>query len=110
MVRLKGREVWKLTNGKSLFKKESHPVLRSLGIPIYNSTLHGEGFYVSYNNSRRDYGCVTTALVTGQMEKFYILKGDHREQYAELVGKGLDECLAYFKAHLDEAHDYSDSL
>lgn len=95
---------------KELFKQESHPVLRSLGIPLFNSTLHGEGFYLSFNKSTRDYGCVTTALVVGNMEKFLILAGDHREQYAALVNKGFDACLEYFKAHIDEAHKYSDKI
>lgn len=92
------------------FKQESHPVLRSLGIPVFNSTLHGEGFYLSYNPITRDYGCVTTALVVGNCEKFLILSGDHREQYAPLVSQGFDACLEYFKANIDKAHKYSDKL
>ncbi len=76
-----------------------------------NLVLDGDGFYVSYND--RDthvYGCDTTALVVGQMERFYILNGDHRTQYAALVGAGLHACLAYFEDHLHQANHRSDVI
>lgn len=76
-----------------------------------NLVLNGDGFHVSYND--RDtwaYGCVTTALVVGQIDRFYILNGDHRAQYAVLVGDGLDTCLAYFEEHLDDINHRSDQL
>lgn len=42
----------------------------------YNSTMDGNGFYISYNDHDIDtYGCKTTAFVIGQMEGFLILNG-----------------------------------
>lgn len=80
-------------------------------ILLPNSVIDGDGFYISYNDyDLRTYGCDTTALVVGQMEKFYILKGDHRAQYSPLIGEGLDACLAYFKKNIAEAHHYSDTI
>ncbi|ABQ28941.1 hypothetical protein [Acidiphilium cryptum] len=56
------------------------PALRGVGP---NLILNGNGFYVSYNDFDRGiYGGDTTALVLGQMERFFILNGDHRGQYA----------------------------
>lgn len=82
------------------------------GFPILipNTVLDGVGFYVSYNNyDSRIYGCDTTALVCGQMQNFYILNGDHRAQYLQLISKGLDACLAYFKENINEKNKYSES-
>lgn len=93
------------------------------GIVEYNSVIEGnnspiemdsktyEGFYVSFNNYDTDiYGCKTTALVLGQMQKFYILNGDHRKQYAEIIEQGFHACLFYFKDNIDNANKYSDKL
>lgn len=69
------------------------------------------GFYVSYNVvDRRIYGCDTTALVLGQMERFYILNGDHREAYSRLIGKGFNECLDYFMNNIKAANEYSEHI
>lgn len=81
--------------------------------PIFlpNSTMDGVGFYVSYNDYDHSiYGGDTTALVAGQMEKFYILNGDHRAQYLPLISKGLDACLTYFKVHIQNLNKYSDKM
>jgi hypothetical protein len=70
-----------------------------------------DGFYVSFDSySRSAYGCDTTALVVGQMQKFYILKGDHRKQYAEIFNQGFDICLDYYKNNIADSHKYSDKL
>ena len=70
-----------------------------------------DGFYVSYNNyDRAIYGDVTTALVLGQMQKFYILNGNHSEQYKELIGQGFFKCLEYFKANINQANQFSDKI
>jgi hypothetical protein len=69
----------------------------------YNSTVAGDGFYVSHNDydtSPGLYGCETTALVFGQMQNFYILNGDHREAYSALIPSGFDACMDYFKANI----------
>ena len=83
------------------------------GIPVQvpNEVRQNDpSFYVSYNKSTRDYGCPTTALVVNdpQMSKFYILCGDHREQYE--AAKTLAACLSYYASQLDLQHKYSDDL
>ncbi|MDF2841785.1 MAG: pPPM1a [Herbinix sp.] len=70
-----------------------------------------DGFYVSNNNyDRAIYGDVTTALVLGQMQKFYILTGNHCEQYKELINQGFSKCFEYFKANINQAHKFSDEI
>jgi hypothetical protein len=77
--------------------------------PSPNALMHGDGFYVSYNaHDYAVYGSDTTALVFGQMQMFYILNGDHRAPYAELVSRGFDACLDYFKANIDRINHRSD--
>ncbi|MBO0501839.1 hypothetical protein J1C51_24000 [Chromobacterium haemolyticum] len=79
----------------------------SLAIP--NTVMEGAGFYVSHNDHDTAlYGCETTALVLGQMERFYILKGDHRRQYAERIPLGFDACMDYFRANACDIHPRSD--
>lgn len=74
----------------------------------HNRITKADGFYISYNNTDiYIYGGDTTALVVGQMEKFYILRGNHQQQYAKLMDKGLEACLSYFYEHMDEIHHYS---
>lgn len=87
------------------------------GLPVpvvqYNSTIYGDGFYVSYNDYDTGpelYGCDTTALVFGQMQAFYILNGDHRAAYAALIPQGYEACLDYFKANIERANIRSDRL
>ena len=73
-----------------------------------NVTTDGNGFFVSYNACDTSiYGCDTTALVLGQMQNFYILDGDHRQQYAPLIPLGFDTCLVYFAAHSELANKRS---
>jgi hypothetical protein len=80
-------------------------------VPVPNSVIDGNGFYISYNaHDISIYGSDTTALVLGQMQRFYILAGDHRGQYAALIDRGFDACLDYFKAHATQAHGHSDKL
>lgn len=70
-----------------------------------------DGFYISYNNYDIDcYGCETTALVLGQMELFYILKGDHRKQYKSLIDQDFDCYINYYLCHLNLSHPYSDKI
>jgi hypothetical protein len=58
-------------------------------------------FYISYNDyDVAIWGSDTTALVYGQMEQFYVLDGDHREAYKNLVPQGFDACMEYFKANI----------
>lgn len=70
-----------------------------------------DGFFISFNSYDLDiYGGPTTALVLGQMQKFYILKGDHRKQYAELIEQGFNRCLDYYKNNITNSHKYSDKI
>ena len=58
-------------------------------------------FYVSYLPHSEDYGSNTTALVVGQMQRFFILNGDFRKQYNELIPLGFKACYDFFKANLE---------
>lgn len=95
------------------------------GIPIisFNTVIGGkdsriqingktyDGFYVSYNSCDTEiYGDVTTALVLGQMQKFYILNGDHREEYKKIIESGFEKCFEYFENHIECINKYSDKV
>lgn len=68
-----------------------------------------EGFYVSYNNCDiAEYGDVTTALVLGQMQRFYILNGNHLDAYKQLIDKGFGACYEYFMQHESQINTLSD--
>jgi hypothetical protein len=86
-------------------------VIEGNDLPIEMDSKVYEGFYISYNNYDIDiYGCETTALVLGQMQKFYILNGDHRKQYKQIVEQGFDKCLSYYKDNINNVNKYSDTL
>lgn len=76
-------------------------------VAILNTILKGDGFYVSYNKSVRDYGCVTTALVINN--KYLILEGDHRKKYSEIIDSN-EACIDYFKNNINLIAKYSDTL
>lgn len=64
-------------------------------------------FYISYNHTDVEiYGCDTTALVVGQMEAFYILNGNHLDNYRSLIDQGFEACLEYFKANIDQMNKH----
>ena len=70
-----------------------------------------DGFYVSYNGyDITIYGDVTTALVVGQMQKFYILNGDHRKEYSRIIKNGFAYCMDYFKKNIEKINKNSDKL
>lgn len=82
------------------------------GIPLSvpNTTYDGDGFHISHND--RDallYGDVTTAIVVNGGGAFYILNGDHRAGYADLIPQGLAACLDYFRAHINQKNKYSET-
>ncbi|PGK51869.1 hypothetical protein CN918_29190 [Priestia megaterium] len=90
---------------------EYNSVIAENKSPIELDAKVYDGFYISYN--ARDvaiYGSKTTALVLGQMQKFYILNGDHRKQYAELINQGFHKCLSYYKDNIHNANKNSESL
>lgn len=68
-----------------------------------------DGFYISYNSYDVEiYGDVTTALVLGQMQKFYILNGDHREEYKKIIKDSFEKCMDYFRKNISSINKYSD--
>lgn len=70
-----------------------------------------DGFYVSYNSyDIAIYGDVTTALVLGQGQRFYILNGDHGNEYAKIIKNGFEKCLEYFKKNIMQINKYSEKL
>lgn len=76
-----------------------------------NSVTSTDDLYISYNYVDHEiYGSDTTALVTGQMEKFYILNGDHKKEYEALIPQGLDACLTYFRENIEEINKLSDKI
>lgn len=80
-------------------------------VTVPNSTIDGGGFYISYNDHDTSiYGSDTTALVLGQMEKFYILNGDHRAKYEKLIESGFDACMEYFKANIHLINKRSEKI
>jgi hypothetical protein len=85
------------------------------GIPVVientiTKSSEEEKYYISYNPSRRDYGVDTTALVItigdNERQVFYILKGNHKEQYANC--KNLKDCISYFISNKEYTHKFSD--
>ena len=75
-----------------------------------NVVTHGDGFFVSYNLvDTYHYGSDTTALVLGNMDKFFILNGDHRKHYQELIPKGWDVCFEYYTNNSDQHNKRSDT-
>lgn len=87
-------------------------IINGIPVTIPNMVIQGNGFYVSYNSHDTTiYGCDTTALVTEIPNlHFYILNGDHREAYQELIPKGISNCIDYFKEHIEHTSKYSEKL
>lgn len=76
-----------------------------------NQVISAGHFYISHNTVDESiYGGETTALVWGQMQRFFILKGNHLAQYQELISQGWDACLNYYRNLPDEWHPNSDLL
>ncbi len=73
------------------------------------ATRHGD-FCISYNNYDIDlYGSDTTALVCGEGQgPFYVLNGDHREEYDKRTQLGFQACLDYFKDNMQDIAKYSE--
>ena len=67
--------------------------------------LCGKGFYISYNPDptlslggwalfAADYNSDETALCRGK--KYYILNGDYRKQYEQLLDQGFNACKKFY--------------
>lgn len=77
---------------------------------IFNNAKYN-GFYISYNDIDVNiYGDITTALVLGQMQKFFILNGNHSANYKKLINNGFSACIDYFKNNIELINKYSDKL
>lgn len=61
-----------------------------------NSIARGVGFSVSYNPGT-DTGA-ETALIDGSRDKYLILNGDYRAEYAALIPQGYNACKEFFLA------------
>lgn len=62
--------------------------------------------YISYNfGDRYIYGCDTTAIVIGQMQRFYILNGNH---YDKLINLSFSDCMEYFIKNCNVVNRLSD--
>ena len=73
-----------------------------------NTVTHRDGFYISYNPYEPWYGGDTTAVVLGNMDRFYILMGNHRKS---LEGLSFTECINYIHDNMDMVNmEYSDPV
>lgn len=78
-----------------------------------NFVLNGEPnkdfiWWISYNPTAETLNNIgETALVKKDLKdkwksKFYILNGDFRKEYEELIDKGFDECKKFFDKEKEE--------
>lgn len=91
---------------KDFLKDYNRSYIHAQGIvvPVTNVTLDDPNgiFFISYNKYEEDYGCDTTALVYGNHEAFFILDGDHRQAYVNIIanqGWNWEACFEYFNAN-----------
>lgn len=64
----------------------------------HNFVLQGQGFFISYAPNTSLLGGTSkgeTALVSPIMD-YYILVGDFRKEYEELIDKGFNACFEFF--------------
>ena len=86
-----------------------------------NEVMMGDGFYVSYNPNTKstplakvvdellsllvgEGGGEETALYCKKDDNFYILDGDFREGYKDLIQQGFESCKAYFNEQVKKGH------
>ena len=82
-----------------------------------NLLLQADGFFISYRP--HSVGILSgagwdTEEASGETaivfeNKFFILNGDHREQYLAIAHAGLNECVSYFNANADKKSSWSDT-
>lgn len=78
---------------------------------VPNQVTECDGFYISYNNYDSSiYGSDTTALVLGQMQRFYILNGNHVKEYNSLIKEGFSACFKYYLDNYHLNNRFSDKL
>lgn len=66
-----------------------------------NSVIRGKGFFVSYNPNTASSGKVwqgssLTETALCKPGKYYVLDGDFRKQYEELIDKGWKACKKFY--------------
>ena len=87
---------------------QSTIVLNGIPLNVPNRIIDRGEFYVSYNNYDRSiYGCDTTALVVGQMGRFFILNGNHEDALKDL---SFSDALGYVIDNADKLNKMSDNL
>ncbi|WP_090739327.1 hypothetical protein [Paenibacillus sp. Mc5Re-14] len=74
-----------------------------------NITNEFKGFYISHNPYESAYGGETTALILGQGQRFYILKGDHRKEYQGFLSS-FTECMNYYCNNPNKLERFSDNI
>jgi hypothetical protein len=73
-----------------------------------NEVSNFTDFYISANG-HNDLGQPTTAIVLGQMRRFYVLNGDHSKALEAAAREGgLGACKEYFMNHIDQANKHSE--
>lgn len=83
-----------------------------------NEVMKGDDtFYVSYNADALGAQDVETALVKKRKDKihdapwdeydFFILNGDFRKEYKELIPQGYDVCKKFFEDNIDKRSSWS---
>ena len=79
-----------------------------------NMLANGDGFWISYRADTGFMGRVfsgddgsETALCHNG--KYYILNGDWRDQYAEVINQGFDACLAVFLKNAEHKSSWSNT-
>lgn len=64
-----------------------------------NIILKGDGFYISFNPTPVKIQHQETALIDTRIRTnrpIYVLQGDHRAAYEELIEKGFEDCYNYY--------------
>lgn len=67
--------------------------------------LTGEGFEISYVPRCFDTHTAETALIINN--KYYILDGDFRIQYSDMLNQGIEGVVSVFKKHQKEDRSWS---
>lgn len=89
-----------------MLKSQVTPTPEGL-VTALNQIANFDGFYISYCSSGIQFD--TTAIVLGQMERFYILNGDHSKELEALSREGgVQACIKYFYDHIAQASRYSE--
>ncbi len=63
---------------------------------VGNLVLQGKDFYISYINFKTKNILVVEETAICSEDKYYILRGDHREAYSKRITQGFEACLDYY--------------